>query len=86
MRTSLKDKAASPGPAIYNAGNLKTYMPRAPEYSMAPRTILQAKSIGPGANAYDGRNFKSGKSAPAYSFGIRHSSRAPPMIVDCDNM
>ncbi|XP_075147443.1 uncharacterized protein LOC142221585 isoform X3 [Haematobia irritans] len=86
MRTSLKTKSASPGPANYNPRNLKPYSPRAPEYSLAPRTFYHAKIYGPASNAYDRTNYKPGKNSPTYSFGVRHSNRAPPMIVACDNI
>ncbi|XP_065363957.1 ciliary microtubule associated protein 1A-like [Calliphora vicina] len=86
IKTDTKPKAGSPGPANYPAGNLKTTMPKAPEYSMYARSNLNNKSIVPGANAYDRANYKPGKSSPAYSFGIRHSSKAPPMIVPCDKV
>lgn len=48
--------------------------------------MIHTKIFGPAANAYDRMNYKPGKSAPTYSFGVRHSPRAPPMIVACDNM
>ncbi|XP_005184832.1 outer dense fiber protein 3-B [Musca domestica] len=85
MRTGLKAKSLSPGPANYGPSTLKTYLPKAPEYSLAPRTFLNAKLVGPAANAYDCMNYKPGKTPPNYSFGVRHSPRAPPMIVACDN-
>ncbi|XP_023292412.1 outer dense fiber protein 3-like [Lucilia cuprina] len=86
IKTALKDKAGSPGPANYPASNLKVTKSKAPEYSMYPRSKIVDKSIVPGSNAYDRTNYKPGKSSPAYSFGIRHSPKAPPMIVSCDNV
>lgn len=82
----MKIKTGSPGPANYPAGNLKTTMPRAPEYSLYARSNLANKSFVPGANAYDRMNYKPGITSPSYSFGVRHSLRAPPMIVPCDNV
>lgn len=86
IKTSLRDKGGSPGPANYPAGNLKTTLNKAPEYSMSIRTKTIDKVIVPGANAYNRMNYKPGKNAPAYSFGIRHSPQAPPMIVPCDKV
>lgn len=86
LKTGLKEKGGSPGPANYPAVNLKTTLPKAPEYSLYARQKTIDKSFIPGANAYDRANYKPGKSSPSYSFGTRHSPKAPPMIVPCDNV
>ncbi|KAM7361112.1 ciliary microtubule associated protein 1A-like [Cochliomyia hominivorax] len=86
LKTSLKTKTGSPGPANYPPINLKTTFNRAPEYSMNSRTKTIDKSFVPGSNAYDRSEYKPGKSSPSYSFGIRHSPKAPPMVVPCDNI
>lgn len=82
----MKVKGGSPGPANYPAGNLKVTMSKAPEYSLSPRIKVIDKRFTPGSNAYDCTNYKPGKTAPAYSFGVRHSKKAPPMIVPCDKV
>lgn len=41
---------------------------------------------GPGANNYDCSNYKPGDTCPAFSFGVRHSAKCPPMYVPCDNI
>lgn len=85
-RSGLKEKGGSPGPANYNPGDINITMTAAPKYTMRPRTKLATKSVGPGSNAYNRMQYLPGKAGPAYSFGVRHSPKAPPMITTCDNM
>ncbi|KAH8346846.1 hypothetical protein KR059_000561, partial [Drosophila kikkawai] len=86
MQTKTNMKTNSPGPAAYAAGDINVKLNRAPVYSMQPRTNLRGENVGPGPNYYDLMYYRPGKSGPGYSFGLRHSQFAPPMIVRCDNM
>ncbi|KAM8704297.1 hypothetical protein ACLKA7_008837 [Drosophila subpalustris] len=79
-------KQDSPGPAAYGAGDLNIKLVRAPEYSMRSPCKRRTTSVGPGPNYYDLMYYRPGKSGQAYSFGVRHSPFAPPMIVKCDNL
>lgn len=60
--------------------------PDSPKYTMTPRTEYVFKLYGPGSNYYNRMEYKPGKRAPAYSFGVRHSTRSGAMIVPCDNI
>ncbi|XP_068152863.1 ciliary microtubule associated protein 1B-like [Drosophila tropicalis] len=75
----------SPGPAAYVPGDLNVHLQRAPQYTMTPRNGITSKTLGPGPNYYDLMYYRPGKKGNSYSFGIRHSPFAPPMIVKCDN-
>ncbi|KAH8241312.1 hypothetical protein KR032_007844, partial [Drosophila birchii] len=86
MQTKVLDKTNSPGPAAYAAGDINVKLNRAPIYSMQARTTVRGENVGPGPNYYDLMYYRPGKSGPGYSFGLRHSQFAPPMIVRCDNM
>ncbi|XP_017091662.2 ciliary microtubule associated protein 1B [Drosophila bipectinata] len=86
LQTKILNKTNSPGPAAYGPGDINVKLNRAPQYSMAPRTNMKGENVGPGSNYYDLMYYRPGKSGPGYSFGVRHSQYAPPMIVRCDNM
>ncbi|XP_060648580.1 ciliary microtubule associated protein 1B-like [Drosophila nasuta] len=86
IQTKTSKKADSPGPAAYGAGDLNIRLVRAPEYSMSPLHNIRKDSVGPGPNYYNLMYHRPGRSGNAYSFGVRHSPYAPPMVVKCDNM
>ncbi|XP_064550577.1 ciliary microtubule associated protein 1B-like [Drosophila montana] len=87
MQTKIKGKAVdSPGPAAYGAGDMNIRLYRAPEYTMRPICSMRKDTLGPGPNYYDLMYYRPGKTGQAYSFGVRHSPYAPPMVVRCDNM
>ncbi|XP_015512455.1 ciliary microtubule associated protein 1B [Neodiprion pinetum] len=70
----------SPGPK--GLTNLDVIKPRAPRFSLAPRQTGSLKTCGPGPKYM--YCYKCHKCAPNFSFGIRHSDCAPPMITECD--
>ncbi|XP_034115805.1 outer dense fiber protein 3B-like [Drosophila albomicans] len=86
ISAKMLKKADSPGPAAYGAGDINIKLNRAPQYSMRPRCDIRGENVGPGSNYYDLSYYRPGRSGGAYSFGVRHSPYAPPMIVRCDNM
>lgn len=72
---------ASPGPK-FGPMKLDAVKPRAPMFSIAARQTGSAKSCGPGPKyKYCYGCFKC---APKFTFGIRHSDCAPPLITECD--
>ncbi|XP_019893569.2 outer dense fiber protein 3-like protein 2 [Musca domestica] len=85
VKKYLPELVRSPGPAKYPRSNLAAIKPSTPSYTLAPRTKYEFKLYGPGSNYYDRMEYKPGKRAPNYSFGVRHSPRSGVMIVPCDN-
>lgn len=80
------DFTNSPGPARYNATNKNLTNRKAPLFSMKPRIPAIANNTSvPAPNRYNLNKYSPGGSAPLYTFGVRHSEYAPPMIVQCDN-
>ncbi|KAL7727281.1 hypothetical protein ACLKA6_016034 [Drosophila palustris] len=86
IQAKTLQKADSPGPAAYGANDINIKLNRAPQYSMRPICNMRKENVGPGPNYYDLTYYRPGRSGRAYSFGVRHSPYAPPMIVRCDNM
>uniref|UniRef100_A0A1A9UN64 Uncharacterized protein n=1 Tax=Glossina austeni TaxID=7395 RepID=A0A1A9UN64_GLOAU len=86
VKKYLPEKKISPGPAGFPATDLNLVKPQSPKYTITPNNKFIHKLYGPGSNFYNRMNYKPGKRAPIYSFGIRHHSKSPPMIVPCDNI
>ena len=82
---NIDSKTRSPGPAAYGRTDLDTKLKRSPVYSMTPRNNFEFKNISPGSNTYNLVEHKPGKKGAAYTFGLKHSEYAPPMIIECDN-
>lgn len=80
------DFTNSPGPARYGGISKNLTNRRAPLFSMKPKIppIRNGTNV-PGPNRYDLNKYSPGNAPPNYTFGIRHSEYAPPMIVQCDN-
>ncbi|XP_012260791.1 outer dense fiber protein 3-like [Athalia rosae] len=70
-----------PGPK-FGPMNLDVVKPRAPKFSLRGRQTGGSKSCGPGPK-YD-VSYKC-KCAPKFTFGIKHSECAPPLITECDD-
>lgn len=85
VKKYLSELERSPGPARYAGGNLSYTKPTNPSYSFAPRTNYVFKLYGPGPNYYNRMDYRPGRQAPKYSFGVQHSSRSGVMIVPSDN-
>jgi len=80
-----EDMQKTPGPGAYNVVEPNNYRDKAPLYSMTSRNIMPGDSTqkpGPGAHSPE-KNYMVKRSAPAVSFGIRHSEFTAPLIVDC---
>ncbi|KAH8311658.1 hypothetical protein KR044_007402, partial [Drosophila immigrans] len=86
IQAKVSRKADSPGPAAYGAGDLNIKLVRAPEFSMRPLCNVRRETVGPGPNYYDLMYYRPGRTGNSYSFGVRHSPYAPPMVVRCDNL
>ncbi|XP_015122410.1 outer dense fiber protein 3 [Diachasma alloeum] len=67
-----------PGPGLIKVDMVK---PRAPAFSLRARPADRIKCASPGP--YDPVNLDK---APAFSFGVKHSPCAPPLITKCDQV
>lgn len=79
------DYTNSPGPARYAGTSKNVTNRKAPLFSMKPRIPALRISSVPAPNRYNLNKYSPGGAAPIYTFGVRHSEYAPPMIVQCDN-
>lgn len=80
------DYTNSPGPARYGGTSRNITNRKAPLFSMKPRIpAIRNNTSVPAPNRYNLNKYSPGGAAPNYTFGIRHSEYAPPMIVQCDN-
>lgn len=75
----------SPGPARYSETSKNLTNRKAPLFSMKPKLSPLHNDVIPAPNRYNLNKYSPGGAAPQYTFGIRHSEYAPPMIVQCDN-
>ncbi|KAH8864766.1 Outer dense fiber protein 3-B [Schistosoma japonicum] len=85
-RTKLFGAAETPGAGAYNVTDLNLYHEAAPKYSVTGRNQLPTDTTrkpGPWAYYPERVNVNS-KSAPQYSFGIRHSQYKGEFITDAD--
>ncbi|XP_070646787.1 ciliary microtubule associated protein 1B isoform X1 [Bos indicus] len=89
-----EDLSKTPGPCAYHAVNPGVYKPRAPQFSMLPRTSFpQGNTLNPGPAAYNvdqvvcsfrvkGR--RRHRKPRGWTFGIRHSDYLAPMMTEAD--
>jgi len=78
------DLQKTPGPGTYRVIPPYVYKNRGPLYSMTGRNMLPSDSTkkpGPGAHSPE-KVVKTRRSAPQYTFGLRHSEYIAPLIVD----
>lgn len=78
-----EDLKQSPGPAAYKVVDVDTWRRKAPVYSMSARQFLPGDNCqkpGPGAHSPEKHIAKLNRSAPSFSFGVRHSEYLAPMI------
>ncbi|KAI4586008.1 hypothetical protein MJG53_003795 [Ovis ammon polii x Ovis aries] len=90
-----EDLSKTPGPCAYHAVNPGVYKPRAPQFSMLPRTSFpQGNTLNPGPAAYNvdqvvcsfrvkGR--RRHRKPRGWTFGIRHSDYLAPMLTEADD-
>jgi len=81
----FEDLSRTPGPGAYKVTEPSIYKTKPPGYSMAPRTNMvgdTSQKPGPGAHHPEMHYNAIKRSAPGYSFGIRHSQYSGPLIVD----
>ncbi|XP_063981538.1 ciliary microtubule associated protein 1A-like [Diachasmimorpha longicaudata] len=71
-------KDCSPGPGLIKLGLVK---PRAPAFSLCDRPADRIKCVSPGPYGVPKLD-----KAPAFSFGVKHSPCAPPLITECDRV
>eukprot|EP00919_Chromeraceae_sp_WS-2016_P034325 GHVR01081292.1.p1 GENE.GHVR01081292.1~~GHVR01081292.1.p1 ORF type:complete len:253 (-),score=5.14 GHVR01081292.1:720-1478(-) len=79
-----EDLSKTPGPGTYGVTSADIYKGQQPKYSMTGRNQLpgdRTSKPGPGAHSPE-RVYVNKKSAPNFSFGIRHSAYVAPLIVD----
>ncbi|XP_070227473.1 ciliary microtubule associated protein 1B isoform X1 [Bos mutus] len=77
-----EDLSKTPGPCAYHAVNPGVYKPRAPQFSMLPRTSFpQGNTLNPGPAAY---NVDQHRKPRGWTFGIRHSDYLAPMMTEAD--
>ncbi|XP_025138367.2 outer dense fiber protein 3B isoform X1 [Bubalus bubalis] len=90
-----EDLSKTPGPCAYHAVNPGVYKPRAPQFSMLPRTSFpQGNTLNPGPAAYNvdqvvcsfrvkGR--RRHRKPRGWTFGVRHSDYLAPMMTEADD-
>nr|AGI41309.1 outer dense fiber protein 3 [Cerebratulus lacteus] len=81
-----EDLQKTPGPGSYQVTDPNIYKSRAPYYTLSGRDTTprdNTKKPGPGAHSPE-KVCITIKTAPAYSFGIRHSEYTAPLIVQKD--
>ncbi|XP_077371699.1 ciliary microtubule associated protein 1B-like [Festucalex cinctus] len=86
MGNFCNDLAKTPGPAAYQAVDLKTYLKKSPEYSMPARKFLPpsiTRTPAPGVYCPE-RVTSSHLKAPSFSFGRHHSEQTIIPITDVD--
>jgi len=77
-----EDLAKTPGPAVYQSLDPSLYKTRAPEFSMTGKNDMpgdRTTKPGPGAHSPE-KVYVTKKSAPALTFGVRHSEFTTPML------
>jgi len=79
-----EDLKKTPGPGAYNTTDPSTFKDKRPLYSMTSRNVMPGDGTqkpGPGAHSPE-RVGVTRRSAPQFSFGIRHSQYEAPLIVE----
>lgn len=79
-----EDLSRTPGPCAYGVTHPEIYKTKTPSYSMTARNTAPGDTTqkpGPGAHSPE-RVYVTKRSAPKFSFGIRHSQYTAPLIVD----
>lgn len=79
-----EDLARTPGPGAYGVTQPDIYKNKPPGYSMTAKNHQPGDTTqkpGPGAHSPE-RVYANKRSAPRFSFGIRHSEYTAPLIVD----
>lgn len=49
------------------------------------RDGIKTKGYQPGPDQYNLQGYRPGRTGPQFSFGVKHSPYAPPLVVECDN-
>jgi len=81
-----EDLTKTPGPGAYVTTNPDTVKTKRPIYSLTGRNMLPSdNTVKPGPGAHCPEKVKVGKSAPAYTFGTRHSAYLTPLMVPVDD-
>lgn len=79
-----EDMQKTPGPGNYNTCDPNIFRNKQPLYSMLGRNVMPGDSTqkpGPGSHSPE-KVYVNKRSAPNFSFGIRHSQYEAPLIVD----
>ncbi|XP_031561561.1 outer dense fiber protein 3-like [Actinia tenebrosa] len=79
-----EDLQRTPGPGTYKVCNPNTFKSRKPIYSINGRNYAPGDStLKPGPGAYSPEKvYVDKKSAPRFTFGVRHSEYIAPLITD----
>lgn len=79
-----EDLKKTPGPGAYNTTDPSIFKDKLPQYSMTSRNVMPGDGTqkpGPGAHSPEKVNMTR-RSAPAHTFGIRHTQYEAPLIID----
>lgn len=78
-----EDLQKTPGPGAYGAIDPDIYQKKAPGYTLRSRATMPGDSTQkPGPGSHNPQMVDNKKTAPSFSFGIRHSEYETPIMLD----